>query len=70
MFRKLFLSILVIAASLQGIRAQQFDRGIEMNSTVFVPKGQWIVGGNFSYSTHENENYKFKHIITEEFVKA
>ncbi|MBR5250220.1 MAG: hypothetical protein IKV28_06510 [Bacteroidales bacterium] len=59
MFRKLFLSILVIAASLQGIRAQQFDRGIEMNSTVFVPKGQWIVGGNFSYSTHENENYKF-----------
>jgi hypothetical protein len=50
---------MLIAAGTLGARAQQFDRGIETGSTVFVPKGQWIVGGNISYSTHDNENYKF-----------
>ena len=50
---------MLIAAGTLGARAQQFDRGIEMGSTVFVPKGQWLVGGNVSYSTHDNENYKF-----------
>lgn len=59
MFRKIFLSIMLIAAGTLGARAQHFDRGIETNATVFVPKGQWIVGGNVSYSTHDNENYKF-----------
>ena len=59
MFRKLLISIMLVAAGTLGVRAQQFDRGIEMGSTVFVPKGQWIVGGNVSYSTHDNENYKF-----------
>lgn len=59
MFRKFLISILLIAAGTLGARAQQFDRGIETGSTVFVPKGQWIVGGNISYSTHDNENYKF-----------
>ncbi|MBQ5609201.1 MAG: hypothetical protein IIU85_03000 [Rikenellaceae bacterium] len=59
MFRKLLISIMLIAAGTLGARAQQFDRGIETGSTVFVPKGQWIVGGNISYSTHDNENYKF-----------
>lgn len=59
MFRKFLISIMLIAAGTLGARAQQFDRGIETGSTVFVPKGQWIVGGNISYSTHDNENYKF-----------
>lgn len=59
MFRKIFISIMLIAVGTLGAHAQRFDRGIEVNSTVFVPKGQWIVGGNVSYSTHDNENYKF-----------
>lgn len=50
---------MLIAMGTLGAHAQRFDRGIEVNSTVFVPKGQWIVGGNVSYSTHDNENYKF-----------
>ncbi len=50
---------MLIALGTLGAHAQRFDRGIEVNSTVFVPKGQWIVGGNISYSTHDNENYKF-----------
>ena len=50
---------MLIAVVTLGAHAQRFDRGIEVNSTVFVPKGQWIVGGNISYSTHDNENYKF-----------
>lgn len=50
---------MLIAVGTLGAHAQRFDRGIEVNSTVFVPKGQWIVGGNISYSTHANENYKF-----------
>jgi hypothetical protein len=50
---------MLIAVGTLGAHAQRFDRGIEVNSTIFVPKGQWIVGGNISYSTHDNENYKF-----------
>ena len=50
---------MLIAVGTLGAHAQRFDRGIEVNSTVFVPKGQGIVGGNISYSTHDNENYKF-----------
>lgn len=50
---------MLITVGTFGAHAQRFDRGIEVNSTVFVPKGQWIVGGNISYSTHDNENYKF-----------
>lgn len=40
-----------------GLSAQRFDRGIEQHT--FVPKGQWIVGGNISFSQHSNNNYKF-----------
>lgn len=59
MLRKLILALILIAAGIQGASAQQFDRGIETSSTVFVPKGQWIVGSNVSYSTHNLDNYKF-----------
>lgn len=37
--------------------AQEFDRDIE--TTKFVPKGQWLFGGAFSYSQTSSESYKF-----------
>jgi len=59
MLRKTIITVMLLAAGAFGARAQHFDRGIETNSTVFVPKGQWIFGGNVSYSSHDNDNYKF-----------
>lgn len=38
-------------------QAQEFKRNIE--SRVFVPKGQWIVGSSVSYSEHNEQNYQF-----------
>lgn len=38
-------------------RVQKFDREIE--STVFVPKGQWITGVSISYSQTNQNNYNF-----------
>jgi hypothetical protein len=37
--------------------AQEFKRDIEQS--VFVPKGQWIVGSTISYSEHNESNYQF-----------
>lgn len=37
--------------------AQEFDRGI--TNPVFMPKGQWMVGGTMSYKTNNQDNYKF-----------
>jgi len=34
-----------------------FDRGLRNHT--FIPKGQWMVGSTFSYSEHEENNYKF-----------
>ncbi len=59
MFKKLTLILIILATGTYSARAQHFDRGIETNSTVFVPKGQWIFGGTASYSSHDNDNYKF-----------
>lgn len=59
MFRKLFIAMMLMAAGTQAVHAQSFDRGIETNSTVFIPKGQWIAGSNVSYTTHSHDNYKF-----------
>ena len=33
------------------------DRGIK--KSVFIPKGQWLVGTTFSYAEQDNDNYKF-----------
>jgi hypothetical protein len=33
------------------------DRG--MKKSVFIPKGQWLIGSTFSYSEHQDDNYKF-----------
>ena len=42
--------------SVMGL-AQEFDRDIEQ--VKFVPKGQWLFGGAFSYSQTSSEDYKF-----------
>lgn len=34
-------------------------RGLTEMDNVFVPKGQWILGANASYSTHDNDSYNF-----------
>lgn len=34
-------------------------RGLTEKSNVFVPKGQWILGANASFSTHSNDSYTF-----------
>lgn len=34
-------------------------RGLTEMDNVFVPKGQWILGANASYSTHQNDSYNF-----------
>lgn len=34
------------------------NRGISNLKNHIVPKGQWVVGGTFSYSTHSNDGYK------------
>lgn len=38
-------------------RVEKFDRDIE--STVFVPKGQWIFGVSFSYAQSNQDRYQF-----------
>lgn len=32
-------------------------RGVTNMQHVFVPRGQWITGANFAFSTHTNDNY-------------
>jgi len=38
-------------------RSHPFDRGIDQ--IVFVPKGQWLIGGNISFQDYTEDNYKF-----------
>ncbi len=33
------------------------ERGLTSYENVFIPKGQWLVGGTGSYSEHENKDY-------------
>lgn len=54
--RKLALFLVLFILPL-GVVAQEFARKIE--SRTFVPKGQWIVGSNFSYSEYTDNNYTF-----------
>lgn len=42
---------------LQAKKREHFDRGIK--TSVFIPKGQWMVGGSFSYSESSSGDYKF-----------
>ena len=50
--------MLCVAGVGMNTRAQRYDRGLELNSTTFVEKGTWMVGGQISYSTHSNDNYR------------
>ncbi len=34
------------------------NRGLSNLKNHIIPKGQWVVGGTFSYSTHSNDGYK------------
>ncbi len=54
--RNLFLFIFCLPVFF-GIQAQAFKRDIRQN--MFVPKGQWIVGSNISYSEYSGNNYNF-----------
>ena len=40
-----------------AVYGQRFDRGIDKR--IFVPKGQWLTGGSFSYSQIGADDYKF-----------
>ena len=50
-------SSLLLGVSLTTVHAQEFDRGIVLNT--FIPKGQWVVGNSISYSEYSNDNYQF-----------
>lgn len=50
-----FLLAMMVAGN--QLYAQRFDRGI--NKSLFVPKGQWLCGGAFSYTQYGMENYQF-----------
>lgn len=49
--------ILLFPIFLQAKKRENFDRGIQ--TSVFIPKGQWMVGGSFSYSESSSGDYKF-----------
>ncbi|MDD3107711.1 MAG: hypothetical protein PHV49_00670 [Alistipes sp.] len=53
--KRILLAILLLMCSVA--HGQRFDRGI--HKQVFVPKGQWLTGGNFSYAELGMEDYKF-----------
>lgn len=59
--RKQIIILLVIfgpfLSLLQAKERETFDRGIK--SGTFIPKGQWMVGGTFSYSETNADDYKF-----------
>ncbi|MFI3286353.1 MAG: hypothetical protein R3Y08_06840 [Rikenellaceae bacterium] len=37
--------------------AERANRGLTSLDNIFIPKGQWAIGGSASYSTHTNEDY-------------
>ena len=58
--RKLILSIVMLCiAGVVSVRAQRYDRGFDLNSTTFIEKGSWMIGGQVAYSTHSNTDYRF-----------
>ena len=55
--RNLLVAFILAVFCISAVHGQKFDRGI--NKQVFVPKGQWLTGGSFSYSELGFDNYKF-----------
>jgi len=53
----LLLILLIIPTLAQAKDKEVFDRGIK--TSTFIPKGQWMVGGTFSYSETNADDYKF-----------
>lgn len=54
----LLVFCLLFPSLLQAKKKREvFDRGI--HSSTFIPKGQWMVGGSFSYSESSSSDYKF-----------
>lgn len=51
------LILCLLPSLLHAKKREQFDRGIR--SSTFIPKGQWMVGGTFSYSESSSDDYKF-----------
>lgn len=56
-FRKKLLVFALIFSSSFALCAQEIDREVE--KTQFVPKGQWLFGGTFSYRQTSADSYKF-----------
>lgn len=55
---KQFLSILLVAAAfLPAVAQEEFKRDLE--SVVFVPKGQWITGVSVNYTQSNQNDYQF-----------
>ena len=52
--KKLLPAILLLGCL--TAHGQRFDRGI--NKSIFVPKGQWLTGGSFSYTELGMDDYK------------
>lgn len=50
------LYILLFLCSFITVHAEGIDRGIR--KTTFIPKGQWMLGGTFSYSEHTDDDYR------------
>lgn len=54
---KLLVICLLLLGSLSAVAQEEFEHEIE--STVFVPKGQWVGGISVSYSQSTQNNYQF-----------
>ena len=59
MRKLIFITIMLCFAGAFSARAQRYDRGFDLNSSTFVEKGTWMVGGKVGYSTHKNDSYRF-----------
>ncbi len=57
--KRLTFCVIFAFVAITNIYAQskEIDRDIKIKT--FVPKGQWLTGGAFSYSQNTAENYKF-----------
>ncbi len=59
--KKIFLTIILSLLAINFSYAQKLDRGADIFNTenVFIPKGNLLVGGTFSYRKYDFNNYKF-----------
>lgn len=57
----IFLLLVVIAGSAEAQRGKRAIKRIdrEVQESVFIPKGTWMMGGSVSYSEHDESNLNF-----------